>query len=322
LSQANATPIRTIAGETAARLAALPADPVSYVQQPTQNLSATLGAARLVGANYPFTIDPSAGKFPVTLFWQAVGRMTTEYEVLLQLVDDQRQVWGDGTARPTGWVYPTTFWRPGLDTLAGQHNIRFTAGSLSPGRYWLAVALYDPATGQRQPLAEASGGSTDTFLVGPLKAPLPLPAPLPALNEVNVTFGEQIQLLQANLTNPTVPVGDSLHLELLWQAVQTPPLDYTVFVHLLDTAGDLVVGNDTQPVNNNYPTTIWSPAERILDTHTLPLPPDLQPGRYRLAVGLYYQPSGQRLPVYLAHNQQAPGDQFLLPLPVNVTRMP
>jgi hypothetical protein len=55
--------------------------------------------------------------------------MVDYYEVILQLVDDKRQVWGDGTARPNDWAYPTTFWQPGLETIAAQQKIIFEAAT-------------------------------------------------------------------------------------------------------------------------------------------------------------------------------------------------
>jgi hypothetical protein len=84
---------------------------------------------------------------------------------------------------------------------------------------------------------------------------------------------------------------------LLWRALAPPPVDYTVFVHLLDANGSLVAGNDTQPLGGRYPTTIWSAGEHILDIHNLPTPADLPPGQYQLAIGLYQQTTGERLPI-------------------------
>ena len=56
----------------------------------------------------------------------------------------------------------------------------------------------------------------------------------------------------------------------------TPATDYTVFVHVLDSAGNVVGGQDNQPVGNRYPTTIWSAGEKIVDPYLIPtagLPP-------------------------------------------------
>ena len=109
--------------------------------------------------------------------------------------------------------------------------------------------------------------------------------------------------------------GDHLEIKLLWEAQTSPELDYTVFVHLLDSAGQLVVNADSPPLSGQYPSTIWTPGEQILDSHILPLPDSLTPGEYQLAIGLYDQPRGERLPVatgddrvqLLRPRQQRPG---------------
>ncbi|MBE7551873.1 MAG: hypothetical protein HS126_12460 [Anaerolineales bacterium] len=314
--------IQTPRGETVARLAALPTDPARFVQQPTHPLTAAFGSARLVGAAHPTAIDPTSAALPVTLYWQAARPMRDDYEVILHLVDDSRRVVGDGTARPNDWVYPTTFWRPGLDTVAAQQPVTLETNSPTPGRYWLAVALFDPAAGRRLPLTEGSSDSPDTFFIGPLKVPLPAPPPFPLPAEEEATFGNLIQLSAFRLDTPTLPAGEPVQLSLLWQALDTPPLDYTVFVHLLDAGNNVVAGNDTQPVNNTYPTTIWSPGERILDRHTLPTPASLSPGQYRLAIGLYYQPTGERLPLSVAEGPPDPQGQLIVKPLITITAGP
>ena len=76
------------------------------------------------------------------------------------------------------------------------------------------------------------------------------------------------------------------------------PLDYTIFVHLIGPDGDTVAQHDGQPWwEVPLPTSTWQPGEMLQDRHTLPLPSDLQPGEYRLEVGVYYWQTLERLPV-------------------------
>ncbi|MBI1876882.1 MAG: hypothetical protein HYR94_01365, partial [Chloroflexi bacterium] len=260
--------IQTPRGETVARLAPLPADPARFVQQPTRPLAATFGPAQLIGVTYPAVIDPASRELPITLYWQALSPMSDDYEVVLQLVDDNRHVWGDGTARPNDWVYPTSFWRPGLDTIAAQQFIKLNTSALAPGRYWLAVALYDPATGQRFPLTDGLSDSPDTFFAGPLKVPLPSPPPLPFLEGGGIKFGNVAQLSGFRLDTPTVAAGEPVQLSLLWQALGAPPLDYTVFVHVVDDRDAIVAQRDAQPQNYAYPTSLWTAGEYVVDTYT------------------------------------------------------
>ncbi len=326
LSDAGATPIRTADGETVARLAALPVDPAQFVQQPDFPLGISFGPVRLTGAAYEPVIDPEATDWPVTLFWQTDRPLPDEYEVLLHLVDDQRQAWGNGDARPAGWVYPTTFWRPGQDKIAAQQRVRLTPDELPPGRYWLAVSLFNPAVGSRLPITAGDSPSPDTFFLGPLKVPLAQPS-APAEGEdwlkVGAVFGNVAELAGYMPERLEVPAGEPVRFSLIWQALAAPDRDYTVFVHLLDDQDHLVAGNDTQPGAGRYPTGIWSPAETISDPHMLPTSSDqgqaLPPGQYRLAVGLYYQPTGERLPLRFPDGRLDPDGRLFLDRPVTIT---
>lgn len=285
-------PIRRSDGDIAAYRADLATDPAQYLQPPTEPLTATFGPLRLTGASYPRTLDPAEPAFPVTLYWQADESTPLEYEVLVRLVDDAQRAWANGDARPTDWVYPTSFWRPRVDHIAARHAVAVLNESPPPGRYRLAVSLFDPALSQRVPLSDGHG---DTFFIGPLKVPRQDSPPDVPLESVGVTFGEHITLAAVHLTPTRAAPGDVLSLTLAWQAATIPARDYTVFVHLLDESGTLATGYDSQPLQGSYPTSIWSPGERVTETRLLPLPTELTPGDYRLIVGVYFQPTGERL---------------------------
>ncbi|HMQ55276.1 MAG TPA: hypothetical protein PKD98_24555 [Anaerolineae bacterium] len=304
------TPIQTPRGETVARLARLESDPARFIEQPAQNLAATFGPLRLVGASYPFSLDPQAN-VPVTLYWQAVAPTSSEYEILVRLVNDTRQAVGNGDARPTDWVYPTSFWRPGLDEVGVRHTVKLDRRPLAPGRYWLAVSVFEPARARLLPLTNTGGESPDTLYLGPLKVPLSPPAAQP-LPPVKATFGDSIRLTGFRLEPLIAAPGDSLQVDLAWEVLAPPPLDYTVFLHLLNANGDQVGGSDAQPLSGQYPTSIWTPGERLLDPHPLNLPPDLPPGQYRLALGLYHQPTGERLSLRLPDGSSLPDHRLEL----------
>jgi hypothetical protein len=72
--------------------------------------------------------------------------------------------------------------------------------------------------------------------------------------------------------------------------------DYVVFVHLLTSEGSLATQADGPPVGGDYPTTFWSPGERIVDQHVLTIS-GLPSGTYSLQVGMYVLETGRRLPV-------------------------
>ena len=93
-------------------------------------------------------------------------------------------------------------------------------------------------------------------------------------------------------------------------------------VVLLDADDLIIAGSDSQPVNNSYPTTLWSPDERILDPHTLPIPAGTPPGSYRLALGLYYQPTGERLPLHFPDGREDSSGRLILNPTITITASP
>ena len=96
--------------------------------------------------------------------------------------------------------------------------------------------------------------------------------------------------------------GEFLVLTLFWEALQAPPADYRVFVHIEGAFGGTgpagVWGqSDGMPACYGRPTKSWSPGDKIIDRHVIWPAPDAPAGDYSLIVGLYRPDTGERLPV-------------------------
>ncbi len=89
--------------------------------------------------------------------------------------------------------------------------------------------------------------------------------------------------------------GGSLAVLLHWEALRAARQDYSVFLHLLDAAGQLVAQADGYPRGGLRPTTIWQAGETIVDIRRIELPLDLPEGEYTLVVGWYDWRTGDRL---------------------------
>jgi hypothetical protein len=105
--------------------------------------------------------------------------------------------------------------------------------------------------------------------------------------------------------------GRELQVALTWQAQSTPEQNYTVFVQLLDEAGQVRAQHDGQPGGGSLITMTWAPGEYVRDEHRLTLPNDLAVGDYRLIVGMYLPDSGERLRVVDEASQHV-GDHIIL----------
>ncbi len=119
-----------------------------------------------------------------------------------------------------------------------------------------------------------------------LRHPIALPA----------RFGDILTLTGHDRTSASAKRGETLGIILHWRLLQKPDRHYSMFAHLLDDRSDVVAEYDA----NRFPTSFWREGggETLLSFFPLWIDPGLPPGEYRLEVGVYHQPTGERLAVY------------------------
>jgi hypothetical protein len=116
-----------------------------------------------------------------------------------------------------------------------------------------------------------------------------------------IKFGNDIILSGYDWIPIQPSSGVELEIRLIWHALATPQEDVSVFVHLENSAGELITQHDGVPVNWSRPAPGWLPGEYVVDFHYLTIPADVQPGVYRLYTGLAERTSGKRLHVTAEH---------------------
>jgi hypothetical protein len=148
---------------------------------------------------------------------------------------------------------------------------------------------------------------------------------LAAMRVLGYRLGSGIRLVGYELATPELRPGGSqrttptyLPLTLYWQSLARVDRDYTVFIHVLDALGQVVVGWDHMPRQDAFPTTRWEVGELVADTHWIPLPPDLPAGEYRISVGMYDFETGERLPVRGPAGEDLPNAALVLEQAVRV----
>lgn len=270
-------------------------------ERPTNMLLGT--ALRLIGYDVnPTDTLVSNDPLSITLYWQPQQRLEDDYTGFVQLLDSQGNKLAQAEDHPAGGLYyPTSLWRPG-EFVREAFTLTVPA-DLAPGPYTLLAGMYhlDDATGEIQPLASP----IEVGKVGRL--PAAITGAADPERTINAEFHDQILLAGYTLG----PVRTTLPIVLYWRTQRWLDRDYTVFVHLIDESGEIVAQSDSQPAAGLAPTSIWGPGETVYDAHTLTLPASLQPGRYRLQVGMYDAQTNQRLPVTDAQ-LPGPNDAVLL----------
>lgn len=97
---------------------------------------------------------PDESTLTLTLFWQATTPPTRDYTAFIHLTPAS-----DSATLATGWdappQRPTTTWTDPTETVLDIRPLALPE-NLPPGRYHLAIGLYDPATVQRLPITSTA----------------------------------------------------------------------------------------------------------------------------------------------------------------------
>jgi hypothetical protein len=115
----------------------------------------------------------------------------------------------------------------------------------------------------------------------------------PPAFQADYRLGEDIALIGYGLRRSEGELTLTLH----WACLAPVELDYTVFAHLTDPAGQLVAQADGPPAEGTYPTSAWIPGEVIAEERVFAIQ-ELTPGTYQILVGMYLLESGERLPAF------------------------
>ena len=254
---------------------------------------------RLLGIDPPVQVVKPGGTLTVVAYWRALRSLDEDYSVFLHL-DDPFTGETVATADPMHPSdIPTSSWAPGLYV---RNPLKLTIPErIDPIQYALRLGVIDRSTGRR---LDQAGGSDELLEVGRVwvsQGRVARPS-----ERLQVSFGEDITLLGAEFDR------QQAELALYWRAKRPVAANYSVFVHLLDSAGNMLGQADGAPYANRYPTGAWRPGEIIVDRRaiTAAVPDVTQIDR--IAVGLYDQATGVRLPAFAADGARLAGDALLL----------
>jgi hypothetical protein len=136
--------------------------------------------------------------------------------------------------------------------------------------------------------------------------------PLEPVQAIEVHFGDHAAL-RGYATSAT-SLGDTslLVVSLRWQSDAAIADDLHVFVHLLDSAGQLVAQHDGVPAYGTRPVSTWQPGEVVRDDHMLFLPEQQASGEYTITVGVYEGLTVERLPAVTPDGARLPDDRVVL----------
>jgi hypothetical protein len=100
---------------------------------------------RLLG--YDFRQIKNDGQISLVLHWRAERRISTYYKFFVHVLEwEVDEVVAQADVVPHDWMYPTTWWE---EEEVVSDEVSVYVGDLPPGKYRLAVGVYEPNTGER-----------------------------------------------------------------------------------------------------------------------------------------------------------------------------
>jgi mannosyltransferase len=109
------------------------------------------------GDESPIVLAQPGEALPLTLYWEAVNAVETNYTVFVHLVDANDHIWSQQDSLPQGGDFPTDAWFGG-DVIVDPYSILVSVDT-APGDYQLVAGMYEQATGQRLPVFDIEGAS-------------------------------------------------------------------------------------------------------------------------------------------------------------------
>jgi hypothetical protein len=245
--------------------------PAQPAQLESNLLNMPIGPIEIIGVT-PLETQANAGDtVPLTLHWRAKETPAEDIQVELWFTGESGPPIYEQVISPTRPDFGAGQWQAG-DQWIGFVDIKIPP-DVPSGYYFVGIV-----------------GPEGILMVERIKVEAPdrafeLPSPI---HPLKVQFGDVAELLGWQYANNQYTNNQ---LTLYWQSLSLTNTAYTVFVHVLDSNGNIIAQRDNPPANGTRPTTSWLPPEIVADTYDLPLPPEAA----ALRVGLYDPKTGERL---------------------------
>jgi len=272
------------------------------------------GEIRLLGYRLDTLQVQPGTSLHVTLYWQTIKQPTAIYKGFVHLLGPERQLLAQQDLIMGTHLHVTSVWRPG-EPMIERHELTIPADA-PPGLWPLEVGLYEYQSGDRLSILDADGHPTESTSVllsfqPVVRWPARTLPPQPEFT-TGAQFGQVAQLVGYDLQPSRAAAGDTVQIILHWHALSSTPHSYTVFVHALSSDGQLIAQADSLPCSGRCPTYGWIADEYLADQYALVLPTDAPVGPAQVAVGLYDQVTGERLPAQDGQGRPLPDNRALL----------
>jgi hypothetical protein len=136
----------------------------------------------------------------------------------------------------------------------------------------------------------------------------------PIQNQLSDAIFDSLLSLEGYEIVPPGEPGDPVEIVLFWRSVSRMDTDYTTFVHILDSSGQVLAQVDHVPGDGEFPTTGWVEGEIIRDRFFIPYVEETASVATQMEIGVYDSQSMERLDVVNTEGS-AIDNRVVVPLP-------
>lgn len=327
MSQAPTEDVIDSSGQVVATLYTVPLPDSFFTMPDYVSVDARIGKSQdkpeveLVGyTTYPENLVAGEPLY-VSLYWRPIQKLNENYEIFVQLWDDDAQVYAESHELPYEATYRTRLWQP--DEITVTHHVLFVNEELPPQRYSLAANFYRVVQNEallasgRDVTPDNAAVLMDDFRVVPEQNRI-------TVDDLSATirFGDELEIKHLEIQQNgdaldvfgtwTLTPGEELHITMQWDVLERPRLDYSYFLHLIPV-------DEQQPITQydsalrveDLPAGAWRSGDIWFDTADLQLPATMPDGTYNLWLGVYHYADGTRLNTFL-NNGLEPEPRVLL----------
>ncbi|WP_420641747.1 ArnT family glycosyltransferase [Candidatus Leptofilum sp.] len=238
------------------------------------------------------TLQPG-GTLTLDLYWEVIGQPPGNFLLFVHLIDEATgTLIAQRDTHPGLGNFPSGQWRPG-DRFVDSIRLHASETMYTPATAVLSIGLYAPGENSYRLGIAAEDGS---FLGDALPLGDIVIAELDNWREdgqtfpnlLNQNFFNDLRLIGYEYSQRVLAPGDSLAVTLYWEALRDAPPDYLVQVALCELpCADWMPALQTAVAPpESAPTNGWQAGKVVVDTHVLPIDPNLPPGSYGIHVTL------------------------------------
>lgn len=254
--------------------------------------------------NSTITTDDSV---QMTFYWRGKSYMDIDYKLAINVYGHEMKNIAKLDTWPGGGLLPTGEWIPDV-IYPDVYVLPIISSAEAPTVMRMGLSFWD------DDLANSLLISVSDMPIESLMIDVGRLMPTNMINESPEVEDGSIFTSGVKLLGYTISqYGTSeISFTLYWQAERKVDTDLTVFVHLLDSLGNIVAQADGPPSSGYWPTSAWEPGALVLDHHSLVHGANISREVHTMVIGLYDPVSGVRVPAYRSNG--AEWDNWAVPI--------